>query len=209
MSLELAQTLFESRMTSMSNYYLDIETTGPNPVLDKIITIQFVELNRNTSEVKGELKILKEWEKSERDILLQFISQCKVADPYPFSFVSIGYNLSFEQRFIMQRCRANGLPPIDILKKPFIDLKHISVIMNRGEFLGSGLDKITGKPHNGKILSIWYKEKKWNAIINYVKTEAFEFIRFSSWLYEELPLLRIWFKALAGYQMARISTGLE
>ncbi|MHB8546333.1 MAG: ribonuclease H-like domain-containing protein [Nitrosotalea sp.] len=45
----------------MGNFYLDIETTGVDPRNDKIITIQFVELERNTGKQIGEFRILKEW----------------------------------------------------------------------------------------------------------------------------------------------------
>jgi hypothetical protein len=61
--------------------------------------------------------------------------------------------------------------------------------MNRGEFKDSGLDKITGKPHNGTILPHWYAEKKWKDIENYVMVEAEEFIQLCVWLYKELPLM--------------------
>ena len=42
------------------NYYLDIETTGLDPLHSKIITIQYMELERNTGKPVGPLKILKE-----------------------------------------------------------------------------------------------------------------------------------------------------
>ena len=51
------------------NYYLDIETTGLNPYQHKIITIQYMELERNTAKPIGPLKILKEWESDEKTIL--------------------------------------------------------------------------------------------------------------------------------------------
>lgn len=56
----------------MGNFYLDLETTGLDPAKEKIITIQFLEIDRNTAAKKGELRVLKEWESSERDVLLQF-----------------------------------------------------------------------------------------------------------------------------------------
>ena len=46
----------------MGNYYLDIETTGLKEFEDKITTIQYVELERDTGKQLGELTILKEWE---------------------------------------------------------------------------------------------------------------------------------------------------
>lgn len=179
----------------MSNYYLDIETTGPNPKVDKIVTIQFVELERNTAVQKGNLRILKEWESNERDVLLSFISESKITDRYAFTFVPVGYNLGFEHKFIIERCRLNGLMPIGILNRPCIDLRPLGVLMNRGEFKDSGLDKITGKPHNGAIVPRWYMEKKWHEIEEYVTTEAEEFIKLCAWLYKELPLMLYRFKS--------------
>ena len=76
----------------MPNYYLDIETTGLNPEKDKIITIQYAELDSFTSEQVGELKILKEWESSEKEILRQFVIDSEITKSYPFSFVSVGFN---------------------------------------------------------------------------------------------------------------------
>ena len=43
----------------MNCYYLDIETTGLDPLQSKIITIQYMELERNTAKPVGPLNILK------------------------------------------------------------------------------------------------------------------------------------------------------
>ena len=53
--------MFDNEVTEIMNYYLDIETTGLDPLQDKIITIQYMELERNTGKPVGPLKILKEW----------------------------------------------------------------------------------------------------------------------------------------------------
>ena len=116
------------------NYYLDIETTGLDPLHAKIITIQYMELERNTAKPTSPLKILKEWESDEKTILKKFISDSGIADGYKFSFIPIGCNLQFEHSFFWQRCISNGLKPIDVLGRPFLDLKTVAVIMNRGEF---------------------------------------------------------------------------
>ena len=133
------------------NCYLDIETTGLDPLQSKIITIQYIQLERNTAMPVGPLKILKEWESDEKTILKKFISDSGVADKYPFAFIPVGYNLEFEHKFFWQRCMSNAIQPVDILNRPFLDLKTVGVIMNKGEFKGASLDKLTNKPQSGKI----------------------------------------------------------
>ena len=146
---------------ALSNYYLDIETTGLNSQINKIITIQYARLDDSSSKQIGELKILKEWESSEKEILKEFIIDSSITNSNPFSFVPVGFNLQFEHNFFIQRCKANGLEPIDIMTKPLIDLRSFGVIMNHGKFKGSGLDQITGKSHNGSIIPQWYYQKNY------------------------------------------------
>ncbi len=172
----------------MANFYLDIETTGLDPKRDRIITIQYQELDRATGKAAGELKILKEWESSEREILNEFVRTSGITDSYAFKFVPVGFNLGFEHNFLKERTAIHSLNPVDILNKPFIDLRPIGIIMNKGEFKGSGLDKITGKPSDGRQVPLWHEKKEYGKIIDYVKTEAREFIRLNVWLHRELPL---------------------
>ena len=171
------------------NYYLDIETTGLDQLHAKIITIQYMELERNTAKPVAPLKILKEWESDEKTILKKFRSDSGIDDGYKFSFIPIGFNLQFEHSFLWKRCISNGLKPIDVLGRPFLDLKTVAVIMNKGEFKGAGLDNITNKPHGGGNIPQWYKEKKYAEIESYIKNEAEEFSSFCSKLYKELPVL--------------------
>ena len=93
------------------NYYLDIETTGLDPLRHKIITIQYMELERNTAKPVGQLKILKEWESDEKTILTKFIEESGINDSYKFTFIPVGFNLQFEHSFFWQRCISNGLKP--------------------------------------------------------------------------------------------------
>ena len=174
----------------MPTYYFDIETTGLMPERDKIITIQYQEIDRNTAEPIGDLVILKEWENSEQEILEDFVGSTRVTDPYPFAFVPVGYNLNFEHNFLRKRLAAYGLPLVHLLSKPYLDLQAVGVLMNKGEFVGSGLDKITSKPFSGKSIPIWYKEKEYWRIEDYVKAETRAFLDWAQWLYKEMPELR-------------------
>ena len=177
------------RIILMPNYYLDIETTGLDEHYYKIITIQYQQLERNSARPVGDLVILKEWESDEKTILEQFYAESGIMDRFAFSFVPVGFNLGFEHKFLWQRSIANGISPVDILNLPFIDLKSVGVLMNRGEFKGAGLDKLTAKPHSGTAIPQWYEQKNYAAIEDYIKKEAQEFTSFCSWLYQEMPHL--------------------
>ena len=172
------------------NCYLDIETTGLDPLQSKIITIQYMQLERNTAMPVGPLKILKEWESDEKTILKKFISDSGVGEKYPFAFVPVGYNLEFEHKFFWQRCMSNTLQPVDILNRPFLDLKTVGVIMNKGEFKGASLDKLTNKPQSGRNIPRLYHEKNYGEIERYIEKETKSFCEWLAKLYVRLPKLR-------------------
>ena len=179
----------------MGNFYFSIETTGLNPEEDKILAIQFQELDRTTGGPIGELQIFKEWESSEKEILKQFFKKSKILEDYPFNFVPVGYNLGFERKFIKQRAFLHQLPGMDLLDKPFIDLRALGILMNQGEFKGSGLDNLTGKEKiEGRQIPVWYNNGEFNKIIGYIKEKAKQFIEFNSWLYKKMPELIEQFK---------------
>ena len=167
------------------NYYLDIETTGFSELDDKIITIQYMQLDDRTGKPVGSLKILKEWESDEKTILKRFIEDFRPKDRW--AFVPVGYGLGFENKFFWQRCISNGLEPVNIFDGPFLDLMTVAVLMNKGEFKGASLHKMTNKPHSGAIVVQWYDEKKYAEIESYIKTETDEFSNFCTWLYAEMP----------------------
>ena len=169
------------------NYYLDIETTGFSELDDKIITIQYMQLDDRTGKPVGSLKILKEWESDEKTILKRFIEDFRPKDRW--AFVPVGYGLGFENKFFWQRCISNGLEPISILGRPFLDLMTVGVLLNGGSFKGAGLDDLTGKPHDGSVIPGYYREKKYAEIERYIKEETDGFTTFCSRIYEELPNL--------------------
>ena len=183
----------------MANYYFDIETTGLDPEKCKIITIQFQELDSFSGEGKGDLVILKAWESSERDILEKFIKMSGICES-KWNFIPHGYNLKFEHDFLMKRAEIYGLPKIDILGGPFIDLHPIGIMMNRGQFRGSGLDNITGKVGDGlDVLEMWTFDA-YDKIEEYVRREASEYIRFYVWLKKRMPELLKEFKENFGIE---------
>ena len=153
-----------------------------------------MELERNTAKPVGPLKILKEWESDEKTILTEFISNSGINDDYKFNFIPVGFNLQFEHSFFKGRCVENSIKPIDIFNRPFLDLKTVAVIMNRGEFKGASLHNMTNKPHGGGNIPQLYKEKKYAEIESYIKREAEEFSNFCSGLYSKLPQLLGMFK---------------
>ena len=169
------------------NYYLDIETTGLDELHDKIITIQYMELDRNTGNPVGPLKILKEWKSDEKTILKRFIEEFRPKDRW--AFIPVGYGLGFEHKFFWQRCISNGLEPLNIFSGPFLDLMTVGVLLNSGSFKGAALDDLTGKPHDGSVIPGYYREKKHTEIESYIKTEADEFVNFNVRLCEEMPPL--------------------
>ena len=167
------------------NYYLDIETTGLDELHSKIITIQYMELDRNTAKPIGPLKILKEWESDEKTILKRFIEDFVPLNQW--AFIPIGFNLQFEHKFLWQRCISNGLQPVDILNGPFLDLKTIAVLMNKGEFKGASLHNMTNKPRGGGDIPQLYADKNFGEIESYIKNETDEFVGLAQWLYREIP----------------------
>ncbi len=175
----------------MGTYYLDIETNGLDEVQNKIISIQYVELERGTGRILGDLTILKEWELGEKEMLRRFIDESPITNDYPFDFIPVGYNLGFEHKFLLEKSsRYDDLFPISILSRPCVDLRSIGILMNKGEFRGSGLDKLTGKSHSGIPIIHWYDEKKYDEIENYIKNETEEFVKWYVWLHKEMPELR-------------------
>ncbi|MBI5225542.1 hypothetical protein HY989_06750 [Candidatus Micrarchaeota archaeon] len=176
----------------MAKYYFDIETYGPNispsPFTDKIITIQYQLLDDTTGRPTGELVILKEWESSEKEILLKFLPMLK-----KWEFIMVGNNLGYERRFLIEKARQINWPNLNEYSLnyefPAIDLQSLFVILNEGKFKGSGMHNFTEKKMDGSRIKGWYENKDFAKIEEYVKDEAAGFIKLYSELSEKLPQL--------------------
>lgn len=172
--------------------YTDLETTGFNPKIDKIITIQYQRLDNYGNPIE-DLIVLKEWESSEEEIVKKFYNL--FMPNYPFDFISIGQNLLFDYGFLFEKFKKYGLIKDDdflnfIYKKPTIDIHSILIIMNNLQFRGSGLDNFTNKKRDGSIIPIWYSQKEYGLIEDYIKQETESFLKAFQVLCIELPKLK-------------------
>jgi hypothetical protein len=176
----------------MADYYLDIETTGTDVKKDTILTIQFQKLGAASGRTDNELKILKSWESSEKEILNEFF---EIFDPFgkdKFSFIPIGMSLHFEFFMLHNRWKKNGIDvPLKTLiyDIPHVDIKSILVILNGGKFRGASLDNFTGKTSNGAVIPEYYANRDFEKIEDYIKKEAEEFIKFYQMIKKNLPKL--------------------
>src|SRR3989338_722092 len=171
----------------MANFYFDIETTGLNPKEHKIVGLAIQELDRSSGKPVGPLRVFREWELSEKEILEKFLEESKITGGYEFAFVPFGYNMPFKSNFLKERLAFHGLVAIDMLQRPFVDLRPFGIIMNKGEFKGSGLDKITGAKIEGAKTPKWYLDKEFGKIVRHLEAKAKAFVQLNSWLYSEMP----------------------
>lgn len=174
----------------MAEYYFDTETTGTDFDKDEIITIQWQEVDRFTGKPIGELKILKRWESSEEEIIKAFLPKLSC---YPFDFVFVGKNLSFDFCMLNERLKHFGLGEIDLRclhERASLEIKPILVIMNDGSF--KGYDKVLPKtnPTTNDMIPQLYREGKYPEIIRYIKDEADDFIKAYQIFKKEIPRLK-------------------
>jgi hypothetical protein len=169
-------------------YYFDIETTGLDPIHDRIVTFQYQELSQVSGIPLTKLVIVKEWERDySEEIILEWIKELVIDTTW--SFVPVGNNLVFDFSFINTRIKHYSGNDVfmRLMNRPWIDIKHVLVMINGGNFRNYG--KIMGKTELGSNVPIWYQKEEYDKIVSYVEMEAEAFVRTYSILKRNLPEL--------------------
>ena len=173
----------------MPEYYLDIETTGLDPNRDRIITFQYQELSQVSGIPLTKLVIAKEWDDDcSEGMILEWMKELLIDSPF-WKFVPVGNNLLFDLSFIAARMRTyfHADFSIQLTNRPFIDIKHILVMINGGHF--RNYSRMIAKTDFGGNVPLWYQKKQYEKIINYIEMEAEAFVRTYSILKRNMPAL--------------------
>lgn len=203
----LGLTIYWFFPTSGMEMYFDIEVAyedeksveklrqglrGPSPLPSacKIITIQYQFLDKD-GKAKAPLQIFKEWESSEEEIIKKFYPLLNPQTKW--EFIPVGQNISFDLGMLRSRAARYGVQYDEWFihnDLPKIDIKSILLGMNGFVFKDSGLDKFTEKESSGVKVPVWYADREYEKILEYIRKETEEFIRFYSQLKILLPQLR-------------------
>lgn len=179
----------------MTEYYLDIETYSPNerpdPVTDKIITIQYQRLSRIGS-ADGELRILTEWDNGSEKNMLDDFRKVFITES-DFDFIPVGMNLyGFDLVAIVSKLNYYfnlGLGLEFYRNRPVIDIKSTLVMMNGGML--KGYSDALGKSVPGSMIKEWYEKDDHASILRYVRDEAENFVRKYQVLKSEIMKIQI------------------
>ncbi len=158
----------------MTEYYFDIETQGEDPIHDRIVTIQYQQLEGG--EPVGNFNVLTEWEWGEKEIIRSILEKGLL--DVGWDFVPVGNRLRFDITFIVERADMHKLhswEPAELkyylFNKPMLDLWPVLVLMNRGRFEGSSLTSFTNKRSASGVVPTLYNRGEYKEILRYIQEE--------------------------------------
>ena len=159
---------------------------------NKIITIQYQQLDGNTGKPVNELKILKEWESSEEEIVKTFAKDIDLdgidfhgRPTYVWDFRPVGNNLNFEWAHLTPKLKKYCGINFDFTELAHnMELTPTSILINHGVKKGS--TKMFGKEGKAVNMKDWYYNKQYDKIIEYIEDETKMFVNKFSEIYEYL-----------------------
>jgi hypothetical protein len=166
----------------LTEYYLDIESTGFSFIENEIILIQVGESLRPDG-----LRLFRSYSLGgEEGMLRAFLAAYPSFLQDGFGFVPIGFNLcTFDLPFLYVRMKKYHLLPEGfeywmLARKPTLDLKMLTICLNHGNFRGTALDKWSAKKTNGEEAVAAIASKDWERLERYVAMEYDGFLEFRS-----------------------------
>ena len=158
----------------MPLFYLDVEAEGEDPRQDRVIMIQYQQLDDELRPL-GNFTVLTEWEWGEKEILRLILAKGVFAESW--DFVPVGNRLRFDLTFLMERARHHDLrewSPAEIRRfwfdKPMLDVGAAFVLMNAGRFEGSTIERFVDQPRS-RDLPLLYRQGKYQEVLEYVEHE--------------------------------------
>jgi len=153
---------------------------------NKIITIQYQQLDPKTGDPVNELKILREWESSEKEIVKTFAKDMNLDSPsWYWDFRPVGNHLYFEWAHLTPKLEEYCGIKFDFTKLAYnMELAPTAILINNGEIKDS--TRIFGKQHKAENMKNWYYDKEYDKIIEYIEDETKMFVDKFSEIYEYL-----------------------
>lgn len=146
----------------MTTYIWDVETTGLNPCVDRVLTIAI-------HDVDSEEGVSFFTNEDEKETLVSFLSYIKNGDTL------IGFcSKSFDWQFIITRCLkhdihySKSINHIDIREKIYIFSKYIKGSLR--DF--AKLLDVEVKTQDGSNMNELYQKKDWDAIDEHVREDV-------------------------------------
>lgn len=183
----------------MPAYYFSMEgiKSGEkaDPATDKLITIQYRKMDLTTGEPLGELKILKEWESSEKEIVTTFYNEFFKPD-VPFTqFIPVGMGLDYEYEMIIAKFKKYNLSTITshdlYYRRPRFDLKPVIILLNDGRFNGARIDAFSEKKSDKGLVKGWYEKKEFRKIERSIRDDADGFLKLLQYLNKNKDLMGV------------------